>query len=69
MMSEPVVREVAHASRNGDEISSHKRSRYVVDCDAKSLDVIRGQRLGSLPGGFLVNFLCKENWNVDTVET
>ena len=44
--------------READEATS------VADRRDPILDIIRGQRLGSLPGGFLVNFLCKENWNV-----
>ena len=48
--------------READEATS------VVDRRDPFLDIIRGQRLGSLPGGFLVNFLCKENWNTGVSE-
>ena len=49
--------------RHTDEATS------VVDRRDSCLDIIRGQRLGSLPGGFLVNFLCKENWDIGASET
>ena len=48
--------------READEATS------VADRRGSILDIIRGQRLGSLPGGFLVNFLCKENWNTGVSE-
>ena len=48
--------------READEATS------VADRRGSILDIIRGQRLGSLPGGFLVNFLCKENWNIGARE-
>ena len=69
MMSEPVVREVARASCNGGKISCGDEATSVADRRGSYLDIIRGQRLGSLPVGFLVNFLRKENWNVGTAET
>ena len=68
MMSEPVVREIAQTSCNGGEISCGDEATSVADRRDPILDIIREQRLGSLPGGFLVNFLCKENWNIGTAE-
>ena len=73
MMSEPVVRESARASRNGGEISWGDEATSVADRRDPIFGHHRGVELhkgGRAPtmGGFLVNFLCKENWNIDAAE-
>ena len=68
MMSEPVVRESAPASRNGGRISWGDEA--VVPSATATLNWtswgVELHKGGGAPtmGGFLVNFLRKENWNV-----
>ena len=72
MMSELVVREVARESRNGGEISWGDEVATSKTA-TRNLWTSRGVELhkgGGAPtmGGFLVNFLCKENWNIGAAE-
>ena len=65
MMSELVVREVARESRNGGEISWGDEVA-TSQTATRSFWTSSGERLRVEPyGGFLVNFLRKENWNID----
>ena len=65
MMSEFAMRESAPISRNGGEISWGDEVA-TSQTATRSFWTSSGERLRVEPyGGFLVNFLCKENWNID----